>query len=462
MVNTRLKSIDFAKGLGMCAVISSHISTWYLDPNHWYFHGWIWLIFQFCGPIGYAVVTSIGVTISTRKKLENPESIQKSPLIGILKKSLIFFLIGFIFVNIGNFEGFLYITFSENFFQETIDAFLMLLDPTTLFRIHIFHLIGISQIVAYFVMKLKKRNRVILIILIIIFDFIICDVIVLGMLKETTFFSYNYFWEQPYYWNNSELIRSEALGTIYGWIYLLFFKEHLSMTIIPMIIIPITGTFVGDYIYEQIIPDKKKYEEMKENAENIDEINKITPKYKQIVYFGLFLILLGIILGSYQLEYYRGYYSLAWLNGGVNPPMHFDTIFAFLFTGTVPNLFFDNGITIFFIGLGVKVNDFRKIKPDPKVKGVKTIKRSILNPTKIKYNINKGFNNYMDWLSVFGRYSMTAYVMNYLLLPFVNPVYNPFELAIIYFTIIMVSVEIIYIWAKKFNGKYTLEDIFNK
>ncbi|MCP4761611.1 MAG: hypothetical protein GY870_07505 [archaeon] len=475
MAKYRLQGMDFIKGLAMIAVIAAHTSFWITDVNKMYFHGWWWMIFQFCGPAGFAVVTSIGITMSVRGKQEkmiknpNPNLKKTSPLIGILQRAAIMYGIGILYV--ADFTDW--------------GAFF---NPFLILRIHLFQLIAICQVVTYFALKLAKKYRILVVIIIILigiygYDFIIYRVVSISGIPAVEWESFNIETLFTLYNVDSSNILSSVhfsntLNSIEGWIYILFFRYGIKpICFFPWVLIPFLGSIIGEYIYYNLLGDMAKFDvkelknqkvEKKDSktknnvSEDKDELAKeLVHKIKPIYYYGLLLYFIGIISGFLTTTYFRGLDDLKWLNsGGI---LKFESYPYFLFNGTWQSLFYCCGIVIFFVGLGIKFNDFIKLgiyKPDEE------IKISLFDRFWLKLAV--AFDKFVEILQVFGRYSMTGFVLHFVLLFFIEyltvflniPVaVDPFIMSAIAIPYICLNIFIVYIWGTKYNGNYTLEDL---
>jgi len=440
----RLRCIDFLKGLAMIAVICAHVSFWINDPNKMWAHGIAWMIFQFCGPAGFAVLTSINITISTRTKQQKGYSNGKI-FISVIKKSIIFFIIGFFFV--GNFSG--------TTFNEIISN---ILDPMYLLRVHIFQLIAISQIIAFVSIIFKKYIRIIISIIIILIDIFGYPYVIQKMELETFITPELFEGKYGYY----------ALQSTYGWIYLIFFRQSLQMGIIPWIIIPFLSSIAGDMVFDKIIMPAQQILKNEQNNMINNEVqnqkiqksknNSLEKNLKQLYIYASILYAIGIIMGLNLVDYFRGAKDLIWLNSGA--PYHIDVYPLFLFNGSWQSLLYCTAIVIAFVGIGIYTNDLRRNNQfnlfyvTPYIECSRFYKFWIFIENKLLFFITS--------LETFGKYSMSAFIIHFLgwfiLYPLnFNPNFPPRISFFIMFSYAFFFILIFNIWDRKLNGKFTLE-----
>ncbi|MHA1338458.1 MAG: hypothetical protein ACTSRZ_00715 [Promethearchaeota archaeon] len=440
----RLRCIDFLKGLAMIAVICAHTSFWINDPNKMWAHGIAWMIFQFCGPAGFAVLTSVNVTLST--KIKQAKGINNKRIFGsIIKRALIFFIIGFFFV--GNFSG--------NSFVEVMQN---IADPIYLFRIHIFQLIAISQIIAFLSLFLKKSYRILFAVFIILID-IFGYPFVVQQMEAKTFITPEFF-EGKYGY--------EALKSVYGWIYLIFFRQSLQMGVIPWIIIPILSSIGGEIVYKKIIipvynSTNKPLRNLNSNSSgiNFNSINKPSSLEKNIktLYIYAFILYATGILGGLKLEtYFRGAKDLMWLNSGA--PYYIDAYPLFLFNGSWQSLLYCTGIVLAFVGIGIYTNDLRRNKDFEQFNITPFSQCSLFY--KFWLLIEKKMLSFITALETFGKYSMSAFLLHFVawfvLTPLnVAPNFPPRISFIIMFSYAFLLILLFNVWDKKLHGKFTLE-----
>lgn len=431
MNNIRLRCIDFLKGLAMIAVICAHTSFWINDPNQMWAHGIAWMIFQFCGPAGFSIMTTVSITLSTRSK-QNKGIENKKIFKGILNKFIIFYAIGILFV--ADFSGGI-----AEFFN-----------PMYLTRMHIFQLIAISQLLTFFALKMKSRYRICIAVLIILIDTFGYPYIVQQMELHTSI-SPELF-EGPYGYM--------ALESVYGWIYMLFFRMSLHMGVMPWILIPFIASIGGDIVYNRVY---SKFDQPENEHKKLNEMTNKDPGYlsqnlRPLYLYSLLLYVIGILFGLQLLTYFRGVEDLEWLNSGGG--FHIDAYPTFLFNGTWQSLFYCTGIVLGFLGIGIFTNDFQrndffKVFKTPDTKQSSLFYRFWL---KIEFKLIK----FIDALEIFGKYSMTAFCLHFILRIWQNFVqFPPLISTPIMFGYAFLNIIIINFWEKKFNGKFTLEYFIN-
>ncbi len=394
----RLRSLDFLKGFSIIVIIYIHSLWWLTNPPDLWIFAWQWIILDVFGPSLFVTMTSIGVTISVLKQQNNPKPEEKSPLIRILKRALILYIIG--------------IPFIGNFLVPSPFGFF---DPRFMTQQYIFQLIAICQIVTYFILKIRKEFRIIIVICIIIINELVFNYLltILAPLGVT-----------------STEFPLSALNNFGAWIFLLFFRAQADLSIMPWIIVPILGSIAGENIYSNIISRTR--------VESTEIPNRSRVNF--IIYYGLILITIGIATGLMPISNYKHMGMLIFLNTG--NPVNIYSLPAFLFRGTTQNLLYACGIAIFLSGLLIRLIDFQQLEQS-QVKNIK--KETRLNRT--IYN-----------LATVGQFSLTIFIMHHMLILFKFWVYLPIILVFfIDVAYISLNLYIILLLAKKSRGKYTLE-----
>ncbi|MBD3353390.1 MAG: hypothetical protein GF364_18050 [Candidatus Lokiarchaeota archaeon] len=438
MSRIHLRSLDFLKGIAMIAVICAHTSFWINDPEEMWLHGIFWMIFQFCGPAGFSVLTSVAVTISVKYKRTYKNMSDLDIFKNILKKALIFYAVGIFFV--ADFSG-------------GLDAFL---NPIYLTRIHIFQLIAISQVLTFVSLKLKKPQRILVVLLLILVDIFGYPIIVELMEQTTSIFPETFEGAYGY----------EALDHYSGWIYMLFFRMSLHMGIIPWIIIPFLASIGGEIIHDKLmIPayenqtDKRSENDHKKSKKVADlpktfEISHL----KQLFLYSLILYIIGISFGLKLRTYFRGVEDLDWLNSGGG--FTIERYPTFLFNGSWQSLVYCTAIVLAFIGIGLVTNDLTRNKAF-----------SIFN---IKENHDFSFffkfwmiiriklTKFVNLLESLGKYSMTAFIVHFIIRGWHHYVEFPALISFpIMFAYAFLIAYIMYLWDHKLDGKYTFEKIIS-
>lgn len=408
--SNRLRSIDFLRGFSMLFILYHHFSMLLLGPGTKYFEGLIWIFIDFFGPAMFITISCLSVSISILQKRNKIKQGHQSALKTILKRSLVLWIIGIVFI--------------LNYEEPDYGLF----DPAFLFRMQIFQLIAVSQIITYFALKLKISVRITIIALIIVIDYLFYPILIsaLGLTGNLSSFSSEY------------LVGSEA-G--FAWIYMLFFRADADMAIFPWIIIPFIISIVGEYIFKNYIKKQNK------NDKTFDINSHI-----KIIYTGLILILIGIITGLGGISEYRQFPILEIIN--FESPVFVEVAFTFFFRGSVPNLIYSIGLSIFMLGITLKFLDFREIRePRQSDKGVDAGKNSKSFPQ---------FDKFVENISLSGKFSLTLFVMHNLLF-FIHPInLIGFVMLPVNFFLIYLNIKILLLWIKKGKGKYTFEYFIRK
>jgi hypothetical protein len=430
MSKIRLTSIDFLKGLSMIIVIYVHTSFWLTGFDNQWFHGICWVFLDVNGSSAYITLTSLGITFSVLSQKNSPKPNSKSPVISILKKALVLFIIGTPFV--------------ANYFEPSPFGFF---DPRYVIRLHIFQAIAVCQFVAYFALKIKPVYRIALVVAIIAAQNIFYPMM-LGVLAPIGVFP--------------KVFPFEALNNGFAWLYMFTFRADVDIGILPELILPLMGTIVGEYIYKNLIVKTQKNNTLIDSVKNsISQVNatslqdrsknnniseldsktreNIIKQVNVIIYIGIIFTLYGILSGLTPIAEYRGFDVLNMINRG--GPFHFEGLCTFLFRGTISNLLYNFGVIMTAVGVGLKYIDlkrafFKPVQLDTKTKGQK----------------------FVDNIAVLGQYSLTVYVMHHML-SILSGIAIPSILLIqlIDITYILVNVYCIIKYVRRFKGKYTFE-----
>lgn len=419
-----MKCLDFFKGLFMIAVITAHVSFWINDPNQMYVHGWAWMLFQFAGPAGFAVITCIGVNLSIREHDYLKDRSTKKQFIHLIQRFCILYLFGIFFV--ADFSG-------------GIEDFL---NPIYLSRIHIFQLIALTQLFTFIATKIPKSARIIIVIGLILFDYFGYPFIVAQMEAETSI--------TPFLFEGQ--FGADALESVYGWLYMLLFRVDLHMGVIPWMIIPFLGSIGGDLIFDNIL--KKVIDSEKD--ENKEDIS-LEPKLNKLFVFAIVIYFLGVFLGLELINYFRGVQDLDWLNSGGG--YYWDAYPTFLFNGSWQSLLYCTGCVLGFIGLGIKYNDLRRNKAFKQFPVKNSDDFNVFDRFWLK--IMNNLEKFINALEITGKYSMTAFVIHFIFKPFEPYLNLPPQVSLpIMFAVAAFTIVILNIWHNKFNGRFTLEDVF--
>jgi hypothetical protein len=292
----------------------------------------------------------------------------------------------------------------------------------------IFQLIALCQIITYFALKLKIGVRIAIIALIILIDYLFYPFLIsaLGLTGNLSSFSSEY------------LVGSEA-G--FAWIYMLFFRADADMAIMPWIIIPFIISIAGEYIF-------KNYIKIQSKNDNTFDINA----HNNIIYTGVIFILIGIITGIGVISEYRQFPILEIINSG--GPVVVEVAFTFFFRGSVPNLIYSIGISLFMLGITLKFLDFRGTRES------RQLNKDVIMEENSKSHPH--LDKFVENISLCGKFSLTLFVMHNLLF-FLNVINLPgFAMLPVNFFLIYLNIQILLLWIKKGKGKYTFEYFIRK
>ena len=252
---TRIRSIDFVKGLAICLIIVGHTGEqWVSDAWRWA-HAMLFPILDVFGPSLFIFLSALSVVFSCKKKeCVIPERVIRQ---GIYLRTIIVLLLGVVFN----------ITTSP---PTAIYPF-----PSNLFGWNILMFIGFSQIFCYYAIKISRELRIVSAILIVFFADPIRQYMYLNKDSNPIIFVIHYLLVSPAPHNPLfPYIALALFSTIYGeYIFeaMIFetpdaYMETFKTFIRHGIIFTIAGVLFGaeiiganglppdDYIFVQLIP----------------------------------------------------------------------------------------------------------------------------------------------------------------------------------------------------------------
>ncbi len=196
----RIKSIDLVKGFAIVFIILAHTASGWLDPESRYLYGILFTLLDILGPSLFVFLSALSVIFSIKRK----EGILHEKIIRnrIFTRGIVMIVIGML-TNIVVLEG-----------DEVRVA---------IYGWNIITFIGFSQIFSYYILKIKKSNRIIIGIIIIIISPFIRAILYEG---------------------------KEADNIILSFFHYIITSPTPHLTLLPWISIAFLGTIFGEYIYE--------------------------------------------------------------------------------------------------------------------------------------------------------------------------------------------------------------------
>lgn len=196
----RIQSIDFVKGFAIIFIILAHTASGWLDAESRYLYGILFTLLDILGPSLFVFLSALSVIFSIKRKegILHPKIIRNR----IFTRGVVMIVIGMI-TNIAVIEG-----------GEVKIA---------IWGWNIITFIGFSQIFAFYILKLSKKQRIIIGLFIIIFSPVLRALLYEGLMAGNIFLSILHY-----------IITSPT--------------PHL--TLLPWVSISFISTIFGEYIFE--------------------------------------------------------------------------------------------------------------------------------------------------------------------------------------------------------------------
>ncbi|MFW9823546.1 MAG: heparan-alpha-glucosaminide N-acetyltransferase domain-containing protein [Candidatus Thorarchaeota archaeon] len=319
----RIQSIDFVKGFAIVFIILAHTASGWLAPDSYYVYGIMFALLDILGPSLFVFLSALSVIFSIKRKegIVHPKIIRNR----VFTRGIVMIVIGML-TNILVIEG-----------GEIKIA---------IYGWNIITFIGFSQIFSYYILKIKKSNRIIIGILIIILSPWLRAILYFGKVEGNIFLSiFHYIITSP--------------------------TPHL--TLLPWISIAFISTIFGEYIYE---------------AMNKGTKDAYIGLFRIFFVWGIIFICIGIFAffpDGVNLTFWEPGWTLetpASVVGGLSEYPHLvNLLYAnqqsffhipgmpnFLIRGTSANMFYNQGaalliisIFFYFIDIKNKLNDITNV-----------------------------------------------------------------------------------------------------
>ncbi len=313
----RIGSIDFVKGVAIVFIIMAHAGGAWLDSTWVFLYAIMFTYMDLLGPSLFVFLSALSVVFSIRRKKGIlPEKVIRNR---IFSRGIMIIVIAIIF-NIISIEF-------------TIEGYSF---PATLWGWNILMFIGASQIFSYYALKISKISRA-----------------VIGMFIIFT----------------SDTIRfwlftgKEAGDVIISILHYIIVSPSPMTPLLPWLSICFLSSIFGEYLYEAMIGGTK---------------NDYKKLFRTFLYWGIFLILAGIFLGSNGFvpggfttsELPLNEYPFIELLGVMQtqslfPEITYPVMWEFLIRGRAPNMIYNLGaallliaISFYFIDIKRKMNHF--------------------------------------------------------------------------------------------------------
>ena len=313
----RIGSIDFVKGVAIVFIIIAHTGGAWLDSSWIFVYGIGFTLLDILGPSLFVFLSALSVVFSIRRKKGTlPEKVIRNR---IFSRGIMIIVIAIIF-NIVSIEF-------------TIEGYSF---PATLWGWNILMFIGASQIFSYYALKLSKISRA-----------------VIGMFIIFT----------------SDTIRlwlyqgKEAGDVIITILHYIIVSPSPMTPLLPWLSICFLSSIFGEYLYEAMVGGTKK------------DYKKL---FRTFLYWGIFLVLTGIFLGSNAYvpggftnnelplnEYPHILLLQIMQEQSIFSKFTYPAMWEFLIRGRAPNMIYNLGaallliaISFYFIDIKRKMNSF--------------------------------------------------------------------------------------------------------
>jgi len=376
----RLHSIDVVKGFAILFILLAHFSQEWFNDNWVFLHYVVFAFLDILGPSLFFFLSALSVIFSIRRKE------------GVLPDKVIrnrIFSRGGAIMAVGMISNFLWST--EPF-------------PLSLWGWNILFFIGFSQIMSYMALKLKRKNRAIIGVLIILF----------GPAIREAFYQF----------------RGENL--VFGAFNFIINSPVQRLPLFPWISICFISTIFGEILYKAMIDGTKQ---------------ALFSLYRTFLFWGILLVGLGITIGFplHRLSDPTIFPDIyPWINASLNhkqypwinflssannsvqnlfPGFQYPGMPDFLIRSTISNMFYNIGWSLLFMAISLKIVD-----------------------------INKKDNLFIKMLIHYGKISLSLFIIMWFLVIFFVDAFPIWFFAFHYFAGAAILGFIMYIWLKYFKG----------
>ncbi len=303
---TRIRSIDFVKGLAICLIVLGHTG------EIWVSHEWIWAhamlfpVLDVFGPSLFIFLSALSVVFSCKKKeCVIPERVIKQ---GIYMRTIVILLLGLLFNLVTSPPS------------ETYPF------PSNLYAWNILMFIGFSQIFCYYAIKISRQMRLVIGVLIVWFADPIRDYMYVNKDTNPIIFVLHYIFVSP--------------------------APHNPL--FPYIALALFSTIYGEYIFEAMI---------------FETPNAYKETFKTFITHGIFFSIFGIFMGL-ELITATGLPKDDYIFVGYIPLMqqappwaiHIEGLPRFMIRGTGSNILYVLGMALLIIGICFYFIDYKHLK----------------------------------------------------------------------------------------------------
>ncbi len=371
----RIGSIDFVKGVAIVFIMIAHTGGAWLDSTWVFIYGIGFTFLDILGPSLFIFLSALSVVFSIRRKKGIlPEKVIRNR---IFSRGIMIIVIAIIF-NIISIEF-------------TIEGYSF---PATLWGWNILMFIGASQIFSYYALKLSKISRA-----------------VIGMFIIFT----------------SDTIRlwlyqgKEAGDVIITILHYIIVSPSPMTPLLPWLSICFLASIFGEYMYEAMIGGTKK-----------DYIKL----FRTFLYWGIFLVLAGIFLGS------NGYVTGGFTNNelplneypfmellkvmqtqSLFPEITYPGMWEFLIRGRLPNMIYNLGAALLLIAISFYFID-----------------------------IKRKMNNFISMMNYYGKVSLSLFLLHFIFITLFLYSFNLVVFIFVCFGYIGFWGFLMYVWNEFYGG----------
>ena len=338
----RILSIDFLKGFAIIFVILAHTAQFWLDPSSRYLYGLLYALLDILGPSLFVFLSALSVIFSIKRKegIVHPKIIRNR----IFTRGIVMIVLGMLTNLVAIVDG-----------RVTL----------VIFGWNIITFIGFSQIFSFYILKLKKKWRIIIGLIIIVFSPALRAILFEG---------------------------KEAGNLILGVFHYIVTSPTPHLTLLPWVSICFISTIFGEYIFE---------------AMNKGTDDDYVGLFRIFLVWGIVFIIIGIFapLPSFGFELQ----TVDTMIGGIAEYPHLEllgiaqnqTYFEipgmplFLIRGTSANMFYNQGAALTIIAIFFFLID-----------------------------IKKKYNNFTSMLVYYGKVSLSLFLIHFIFMPLFSQLLN--------------------------------------
>jgi len=371
----RIGSIDFVKGVAIVFIIIAHTGGAWLDSSWIFVYGIGFTLLDILGPSLFVFLSALSVVFSIRRKKGTlPEKVIRNR---IFSRGIMIIVIAVIF-NLVSIEF-------------TVPGYSF---PATLWGWNILMFLGASQIFSYYALKLSKISRA-----------------VVGMFIIFT----------------SDTIRlwlyqgKEAGDVLITILHYIIVSPSPMTPLLPWLSICFLSSIFGEYLYEAMVGGTKK------------DYKKL---FRTFLYWGIFLVLTGIFLGSNAYvpggftnnelplnEYPHILLLLIMQEQSIFSKFTYPAMWEFLIRGRAPNMIYNLGAALLLIAISFYFID-----------------------------IKRKMNNFISMMNYYGKVSLSLFLLHFIFITLFLSSLNMVAFVFVCFGYVAFWGFTLYVWNEFYGG----------